>query len=391
MAPVAAVLETAARRHGHRRGRIRRALRLRVRPGRHPGRERRRAPGSHRLLLGGWQPDGDRGCRQPAERDPRPGARPGGTRRDRRREREFLLRFRGLALRYRAGRGEHGPGPGRAGRLHHHPAVCEEHVPLAGPDAQAQGEGVLHRAEAGQPQVQVGDTPGVPQHQLFRAAFVRYPGRRERVLRHSGQGPGPQPGCGAGRAAQRGRAVRSGAERGQPPACGGAVEVDSGPRGGNRSDEPGGARPVHTVPRAAQTCHPDQSEGPDRLSRRRREEVSQEPYRPDRPRSRTRRLPHSHHLREGQGDAADESGGGRAAPQYRPEEAGRRRARGIRCRVGTAQGRRARRALRRSGRHTALREQRGHRGRTGRLGLQAFRDGRRAPRHRAREGRRRAR
>ena len=115
---------------------------------------------------------------RPAQPDPRGPAR--GARR------------RGPRLLLRVGRRPQGDGPrrlehrhrqGQAVRLDHHPAVREELLPGPGTDGHPQGEGVLHRDQAG-PRGEQGRHPrGLPQHQLLRPQRLRHPGRRPGLLR----------------------------------------------------------------------------------------------------------------------------------------------------------------------------------------------------------------
>ncbi len=215
------------------RGRPRRRVHARA----HPRRQLGRPGAEQRLPVRRRQPDRPRRQGQPRERpaepgpEDHPGSRPG------RRGPRLLLRVRRRPRGHAARRVEHRHRQGQAVRLHHHPAVREELLPRPGTDHHPQGQGVLHRDQAGPRAQQVGDPGGLPQHQLLRPQRVRHPGRRPGVLRqelrpaHHRRGRLPR------HPAQRAQRVRRRHPPAEPAARPGPLELRPGRHGQEEVDQ----------------------------------------------------------------------------------------------------------------------------------------------------------
>ena len=172
-------------------------VRLRLRRHRHPGPQRGLRDADHDGLLRRRQ---DRaGSLRGAEPDQHlavRGAAARAGRRDRRRG-PHLLHQQGDRPQGHPARGLQQRARQRdAGRLHDHPAVRQDLLPVVGPHHHPQGEGGVPVTEAAAHPVEERDPPGLPEHHLLRARGLRHPGRRPGLLRQGRQGPHRPGGCG---------------------------------------------------------------------------------------------------------------------------------------------------------------------------------------------------
>ncbi|CAG6397686.1 hypothetical protein SCOCK_60019 [Actinacidiphila cocklensis] len=313
-------------------GPARRPDRLRLPAHEDPRRPQRlRHPAGQRLLLGRRHRDGQGRPGRPAvdAAGPHPHGRPvGGARR---RERLLLLRLRHLAQGHRPGGDRHGHRRGHPGRLHHHPAVREERLPQPEPDAVAQGHRDVHRGQAGPQDEQAADPRRLPQHQLVRPRRLRGAARRQGLLRQGRLAAERERGRLPRHPAQGRRALRPRGQPGQPPACGGALEVGAGPDGDDRQDVGRRTRHLHRLPRAEAAAAARWAQRADRLPGGHRPGVRLRAQRHLRRGVRPRRLPDLHHLRAPPGAGAGHrghaatGGTGPGTAGRRPRRAGRRR------------------------------------------------------------------
>ena len=155
---------------------------------RHPRRERRLRDADHeRLLLRRQAPARHVRDPGPRERHARQGVGGHAGGRHRRRGPHVLLEPRHRhpghhprRARQRAERRDH------RRRLHHHAAVRQDPVPLAGAVVHPQGPRGDPLDQDPQPAQQAGDPRGLPQHHLLRQRRLRRPGRLTDVLRQAG-------------------------------------------------------------------------------------------------------------------------------------------------------------------------------------------------------------
>ena len=77
---------------------------------------------------------------------------------------------------------------GRPGRLHHHPAIGQEPVPLQRAHGRAQGQGGVPVALAGDEHPQEGDPPALSRPRLYGRRHLRHHGRRRLLFRQGRQG-----------------------------------------------------------------------------------------------------------------------------------------------------------------------------------------------------------
>ena len=96
--------------------------------------------------------------------------------------------------------GPDGRQPVPAGRVHHHPAVRQERLPVVGADLHPEDEGSRPGGEARAGAGQAGDPHALPQRGLLRARRLRRGGCLEGLLRRRREGPAAAPGRLPGRA-----------------------------------------------------------------------------------------------------------------------------------------------------------------------------------------------
>src|SRR6266511_598561 len=181
-------------------------------------------------------------------------ARPAARRHCHRGQRLLQARRGQLLLHLPGGMGRPDSPPDRAGRIDHHPAICEDRLHGWGTDLQAEDQGSHPGGEAGPQVLEEPDPREVPEHHLLRQRSVRGRGGRPDLLGDRHEKPGPRAVGHAGGPDLRAGPLRSGQQSRRlqvPP------EHRPGPDGPARLHHPGPGRTVQVTADRREEASPD--------------------------------------------------------------------------------------------------------------------------------------